>query len=65
MLKDSSLEPRLKKIRDKIWGKHLPPIAKATGISLGLLHLIERNRRKRLNQEQYEVLEKYINEQGW
>jgi hypothetical protein len=65
MLRDSSLEPRLLRIRNKIWGKYLPPISESTGIPIGVLSLVERNRRKRLNVEQYEALERYIEEQRW
>tara|TARA_R110002126_G_scaffold44265_2_gene126368 strand:- start:92 stop:289 length:198 start_codon:yes stop_codon:yes gene_type:complete len=65
MLKDETLEPRLKTIRDKIWGKYLKGISEETGISLGLLKLVERNQRKRLSDEQYTTLEQYIIKQGW
>ena len=65
MLKDETLEPRLKTIRDKIWGKFLKSIADDTGIELGLLKLVERNQRKRLSEEQYTTLEQYITKRGW
>jgi len=64
MFKDSSLDPRLINIRNKIWGKHLPPISEATGVPVAILSMVQRNKRKRLTIEQYEKLEAYINKEG-
>lgn len=65
MLRDSSLEPRLLIIRNKIWGKSLQDISEATSIPVSLLRLVERNQRKRLTELQYRLLEQYIEKKGW
>lgn len=63
--RDSSLPPRMIKIRDRIWGKHLKTIADDTGLSVGLLELVHFNQRKRLTEDQYKKIEDYIEKRGW